>query len=58
MKWFRKWQEQRRIDKMRKALILGLKPHLEVETILVIDGVCEDCPGPDWCDCDQGIDCE
>jgi len=58
MKWFRKWQESRRQNRIRKFILMGLKENMSYQTIIVYDGVCEDCPGPDWCECDQGIDCD
>jgi len=58
MNWITKWQEYRRRKKILELLNLSFRQHLIENTIIVLDGVCEDCPGPDWCDCDQGIDCD
>ncbi len=58
MKWFRKWQEYRRRKKIWELMEWSFREKIATNTIIVLDGVCEDCPGPDWCDCDQGIDCD
>lgn len=58
MRWLREWYEIRRKNKLEHLLIQDIRNQLDVDTVFVIDGVCEDCPGPDWCECDQGIDCD
>lgn len=58
MKWLREYIEAKRLRKFYALIMKELKEQGKTKTIFVIDGVCEDCPGPDWCDCDQGIDCD
>ena len=60
MRWlkaYREWLEARRMQKFYEFFIDELHTDGKAKTIFVIDGKCEDCPG-DWCDCDQGIDCD
>lgn len=54
----REYLEARRMRKFYQMFLDELHETGKAKTIFVIDGVCEDCPGKDWCECDQGIDCD
>ena len=61
MRWltaYREYLEARRMRKFYEFFMDELHAEGKAKTIYVIDGVCEDCPGSDWCECDQGIDCD
>jgi len=61
MRWltaFREYVEARRMRKFYDFFLDELEQKGKLKVIYVIDGVCEDCPGSDWCECDQGIDCD